>query len=125
MPISDHFNSIVQSVTFYFDIWDVSEQYTLKKFEKEFVNMDNTENLHERVKELQRQLAEFQEKDAETKRKRVEQMSSEVVDTNPYRYLFFQFNFYLNVTILMKKEILARIGTHTFCVLCIGVKYWQ
>lgn len=48
--------------------------------------MDSVEKLQERIKELEKQLVELKLKDGEfSARDKVEQMSSEVVDTNPYR----------------------------------------
>lgn len=50
--------------------------------------MDSVEKLQERIKELEKQLVELKSKDGEfSARDKVEQMSSEVVDTNPYSRL--------------------------------------
>ncbi|XP_051176592.1 ubiquitin-like modifier-activating enzyme 5 [Leptopilina boulardi] len=49
--------------------------------------MDNIQKMEERIKELEKQIAEFKSKNVEFSRDKVEQMSSEVVDTNPYSRL--------------------------------------
>lgn len=46
--------------------------------------MDEVESLRRRVEELEKQLRERRDKDA-TARERIEHMSAEVVDSNPYR----------------------------------------
>lgn len=46
--------------------------------------MDEVESLRQRIKELEDQLREKKDKDA-TARERIEHMSAEVVDSNPYR----------------------------------------
>lgn len=51
--------------------------------------MSTIEELQQRIKVLEQQLEQAKaEKDATPARQRIEQMSSEVVDTNPYRWLF-------------------------------------
>lgn len=47
--------------------------------------MDKLEELRQRVKELEKKLLEEQRKNASTAREKIEHMSSEVVDSNPYR----------------------------------------
>lgn len=48
--------------------------------------MDSVKKLQDRVKELEKQLAELQSKDVKPSREKIEKMSSEVDPSNPYRY---------------------------------------
>lgn len=47
--------------------------------------MDEVESLRQRIEELEDQLREKKDKDATTTRGRIQHMSAEVVDSNPYR----------------------------------------
>ena len=47
--------------------------------------MDSLESLQNRIKELEEELANEKTKNV-CKREKIEEMSSEVVDSNPYRY---------------------------------------
>lgn len=47
--------------------------------------MNEVEKLQQRVKELESKLLEEQSKNVSTTREKIEHMSSEVVDSNPYR----------------------------------------
>lgn len=47
--------------------------------------MDEVESLRRRVAELEKQLQEEKSKDATATREKIEHMSAEVVDSNPYR----------------------------------------
>ncbi|XP_012214623.2 ubiquitin-like modifier-activating enzyme 5 [Linepithema humile] len=49
--------------------------------------MDEVESLRQRIKELEDQLREKKDKDATTTREKIEHMSAEVVDSNPYSRL--------------------------------------
>lgn len=47
--------------------------------------MSDVESLQKKVAELERELEEKKSKDAATTREKIEHMSAEVVDSNPYR----------------------------------------
>ena len=50
--------------------------------------MESVKKLQDRIKELEKQLAELQSKDVKPSREKIEKMSSEVDSSNPYRYYF-------------------------------------
>ena len=49
--------------------------------------METIENLHAKINDLEKELQELKSQNIPMRQK-IEQMSSEVVDTNPYRFLY-------------------------------------
>ena len=63
----------------------VDLQYIVKAYVINLLKMASIEDLRSRVNALEEELDQYRKKAANSQRTRISEMSSEVVDSNPYR----------------------------------------